>query len=131
MRMTKTRINQNFFRQTILASYDRKCCITGIDSEKLLIASHIKPWAQCKKIEKLNPRNGLCLNALHDRAFDCGLITVDSRYRIRISRELLASSNPTLRKWIARFAGKKMRLPEKFAPDPAFLKWHENNIFVD
>ncbi len=131
MRMAKKRINQDFFRQVILASYGEKCCITGIDSEKLLIASHIKPWARCGRMEKLNPRNGLCLNALHDRAFDRGLITVDSRYRIRISKELSASSNPALKKWLIGFDRKQINLPEKFAPDPAFLEWHASNIFLD
>src|SRR4030067_1999540 len=28
--LVKTRVNQSFFRKTILASYDYKCCITGI-----------------------------------------------------------------------------------------------------
>ena len=41
----KARVNQSFFRQTILASYNNKCCITGISAPELLIAGHIIPWA--------------------------------------------------------------------------------------
>ncbi len=42
-RMVKTRVNQSFFRATILASYNYTCCITGIQLPDLLIASHIRP----------------------------------------------------------------------------------------
>ena len=129
-RMSQVRVNQDFFRRAILASYGAKCCVTGINAEKLLVASHIKPWAQCDAAEKLNPQNGLCLNALHDRAFDRGLITVGGDSRIRVSRELSASKNPTLQKWLASFAGRRIASPEKFAPAPDFLAWHEKNVFL-
>ncbi len=43
--LVKARVNQAFFRRTILASYDNKCCITGMSVPELLIASHIIPWA--------------------------------------------------------------------------------------
>ncbi|QTA93412.1 HNH endonuclease [Desulfonema magnum] len=67
--VVKSRINQNFFRQMILASYNNTCCITGMFVPDLLIASHIVPWS-VDEDNRLNPSNGLCLNALHDRAFD-------------------------------------------------------------
>lgn len=47
--LVKARVNQNFFRRVILSSYNNKCAITGIDVSKLLIASHIKPWAKDEK----------------------------------------------------------------------------------
>ena len=40
----KTRINQSVFRELVLANYNRKCAITGIDIPELLVASHIIPW---------------------------------------------------------------------------------------
>lgn len=79
--LTKKRVNQNFFRKMILAGYNSQCCITGLSIENLLIASHIIPWSQDSR-NQLNPQNGLCLNALHDKAFDCGLITLDESYRV-------------------------------------------------
>jgi putative restriction endonuclease len=78
--IVKSRVNQHFFRKMILASYNSKCCITGLPLEKLLVASHIIPWAKDPK-NRLNPQNGLCLNALHDKAFDAGLLTIDESYR--------------------------------------------------
>ncbi len=58
-RMVKTRVNQSFFRATILASYNNTCCITGIQQPELLIASHIRPWGLDEK-NRLNPQNGHC-----------------------------------------------------------------------
>ena len=76
-RLVKTRVNQSIFRSIILATYNNCCCITGIENSELLIASHIVPWSKDEK-NRLNPMNGLCLNALHDKAFDIGLITISA-----------------------------------------------------
>lgn len=73
--IVKTRVNQNFFRKMILSSYDNKCCITRLSLPKLLVASHIIPWSEDIQ-NRMNPRNGLCLNALHDKAFDDGYMSI-------------------------------------------------------
>src|SRR5439155_10816612 len=72
----KVRRGQQFFRQTILNAYSVRCCISAINVPPLLVASHIKRWADHPS-ERLNPRNGLCLSNLHDAAFDEGLIALD------------------------------------------------------
>ena len=69
----KTRVNQSFFRSTILSSYNSKCCMTGLSIPELLVASHIKPWSKDKE-NRINPHNGLCLNSIHDKAFDRGFL---------------------------------------------------------
>ncbi|MBA7588865.1 hypothetical protein ES708_30935 [subsurface metagenome] len=86
-RTVKTRVNQQFFRKMILSTYDYHCCITGNPIEELLIASHIVPWSKDKK-NRLNPSNGLCLNALHDRAFDKGLISFQINMKCLFLKEL-------------------------------------------
>ncbi|MCK5026846.1 MAG: HNH endonuclease [Candidatus Pacebacteria bacterium] len=129
-RVVKTRVNQNFFRQTILSAYNSTCCITGLNISELLIASHIVPWSK-KKEARLNPRNGLCLNALHDKAFDRGLITVQQDYTIRVSDKVSKEyNNENVQKWIGAFDGQKIILPERFVPNGEFLKYHNDNIFV-
>lgn len=129
IRPTRQRINQKFFRETILAAYNGNCCITGINIPAVLVASHIKPWAECSPKEQLNPRNGLCLNALHDRAFDRGLITITGDFRIKISGEIRAIKNAAAQKWLCNFDGQKINLPDKFMPSANFLAWHERHIF--
>lgn len=83
----KARVNQNFFRSTILSSYNLKCCITGLPISDFLVASHIIPWS-IDKDNRTNPHNGLCLNSIHDKAFDRGFITITPDYRIKVSNYL-------------------------------------------
>src|SRR5262245_10220759 len=42
--ITKVRVNQQFFRSMILASYNFECAICQIPFTSLLVASHIVPW---------------------------------------------------------------------------------------
>ncbi len=128
--VTKIRENQNFFRRTILSAYENRCCVTGIDVVELLVASHIKPWTESDPTERLNPRNGLCLNALHDRAFDRGLITVTDDCIVVISDQLSHSASGAVRDMVLRYRGQQISLPYRFRPDPDFLAWHRNNVFV-
>ena len=127
--LVKTRVNQNFFRDTILASYNQTCCITRLQIPRLLIASHIIPWAKNAK-ERMNPQNGLCLNALHDKAFDKGLITVNPDYKIKLSDQLKTSLNRETDKFFLPYENNPILLPSRFAPDKEFLEYHSKNIFI-
>jgi putative restriction endonuclease len=121
--VVRVRVNQSFFRDRILSAYNFRCCVTGLTVQPLLTASHILPWAEDEK-NRLNPRNGLCLNALHDRAFDRHLMWIDDRYVIRFARRLRETAevnNETIR-WLTSFGGAGLLLPKEFAPDMEFLK---------
>jgi len=126
--IVKARIGQNFFRRSVLASYEGICCMSGVSIPELLIASHIIPWANAKE-NRLNPSNGLCLSAIHDRAFDKGLISVDTNYKIIISKKLNLNDSIPQIDILIRLEGKKITLPKKFCPDKDFLAWHNSNIF--
>jgi putative restriction endonuclease len=128
--MVKTRVNQSVFRTIILNNYYSKCCITGIDIPELLVASHIIPWSKNKK-ERLNPRNGLCLNALHDKAFDKGFLTIKPDYKIKISNALfgLSSDSPLVEHFL-KYDKQKIYVPDKFKPSEEFLDYHYQNIFL-
>jgi putative restriction endonuclease len=67
-----------------MPAYNSTCCITGNPVPDLLVAGHILPWSDFPE-ERLNPRNGLCLTAHFDRAFDRGLITLDEQMRLILS----------------------------------------------
>ena len=51
------------------------CPITMVAEERLLIASHIKPWAVSDDKEKIDPKNGFMLTPLYDKLFDKGYMT--------------------------------------------------------
>lgn len=120
----EVRVNQARFRKSILVSYDATCCISGLQHERLVIASHIVPWREDKK-NRLNPQNGLCLSALHDKAYDQGLITVMPDYTVRVSKELKKlAHNPFLNESLLRIDQQPIRLPERFKPAQEFLASH-------
>lgn len=128
---TKQRVNQSFFRKTLLSSYGAACCITGINNLDLLLASHIKPWRNSNESEKTNPSNGLLLNALHDKAFDQGFITVMPDYTIRVSEKLSDVCNgKTINRFFSEYNGKAITLPDKFLPDKEFLEFHNDVVFL-
>jgi putative restriction endonuclease len=128
-RLVKVRVNQSIFRTLILATYNNKCCITGIDNTDLLIASHIVPWSKDEK-NRLNPMNGLCLNALHDRAFDKGLITISAEdYSIKISSKLKKKNIVESIGWnFLKLEGESIVLPDKFLPSRELLKIHNETF---
>lgn len=128
---TKVRIGQYFFRMSVLMSYGNACCITGLKNREMLVASHIKPWSVSDvKTERTNPSNGLCLNAMHDKAFDRGLITIDKNYRIVNSRFIKdAVMDDKTKEWFSFYDGKEIMLPDKFLPGREFIEYHNDVIF--
>lgn len=124
----KVRRGQAFFRKSVLASYDGTCCMSGLKVRRLLVASHIKPW-RADTANRLNPRNGLCLSALHDRAYDLGYLSVRPDHTIVVSTELHADTSPLSIDSLVALDGQKIRLPEKFHPSADLLEWHHSHIF--
>jgi putative restriction endonuclease len=127
--LVKLRVNQNFFRATVLSSYNCKCCITGMEVAEDLVAGHIVPWGKDKK-NRLNPRNGILINSFHDKAFECGLLTITPDYRVKVSSTLKQKSNDeNIGKYFLDYDDKEIYLPSRFLPDPEFLKYHNNERF--
>lgn len=123
-----TRIGQRFFRRTVMSSYAGRCCITGLSNPSLLIASHIIPWSHDKS-NRVNPRNGLLLSALHDKAFDSGIITITDDMTVRVSTEHLQGDDDFFAKSIGVYNGHQISLPQKFEPHRDFLRYHREHVF--
>lgn len=129
IREVKTRVNQNIFRQIVLANYNRKCAITGIDLPDLLVASHIIPWSQ-NETERLNPENGICLSALYDRAYDKGIIGITEKFQIILSSQLKTKEKEAFySSTFGNLNGLKLKLPNKYLPKKEFLQFHLDSIF--
>lgn len=127
--VVKIRVNQTFFRNSVLASYDFKCCITGIAVSELLVASHIIPWS-VNSAHRTNPANGICFNALHDKAFDIGLMTITPDYKIRFSERLFDRVKKIeYDTFFYPYKNKQIALPQKFYPIKEFLEYHNMKIF--
>ena len=59
-----------------------------IADERLLIASHIKPWAASSLQEKVDRFNGYILSPLYDKLFDRGFITFTENRHVILSEFL-------------------------------------------
>ena len=68
-RIVRQRIHQTFFRNTVLSSYNYRCCISGVGNVELLEACHIVDWSQDES-NRTNPQNGLCLNPFFPSDFN-------------------------------------------------------------
>jgi putative restriction endonuclease len=113
----------------IMSSYVSVCCMSGLSEPRLLVASHIVPWNRSNE-NRLNPRNGLCLSVLHDKAYDRGLLTVLPDYSIAVSSEISKlRDDKFIQETLISCNGKQITLPEKFHPVPEYLAWHNENVF--
>lgn len=128
--LTRKRVNQEYFRNSLINSYGHRCCLTGMADERLLIASHIRPWStlEDQKSDRVNPANGLLLNALHDKAFDKGLITIDRDYKVVVSSKLRRDNEAA--EWLYSFKGREIALPSYAPPAREFIEYHNDMIFV-
>ena len=127
-RLVQTRLAQSFFRRSVLACYRNTCCICGLDLLPLLVASHIVPWA-AREEARTDPQNGLCLCALHDRAFDRGLLTITTNLTVEVSPLVDISNSWFTTTTLKEFSGGKITLPNRFIPRKDYLLWHSDNVF--
>ena len=104
--------------------------MSGLAEPRLLLASHIVPWSKDKP-NRLNPRNGLCLSAIHDKAFDKGLIALTDDLKILISRELKQRNDPFINQVFLPLEGRSIESPERFSPSPEFVARHRTGFFAD
>lgn len=116
------RRGQGKFRARVQA-VETSCRVTGVSSEKLLIASHIKPWKDSDNLERLSGNNGLFLSPHVDRLFDSGFITFTASGDVVVSPSL---DTDVLEKWSIDPANSV----GKFNSEQAFfLEFHQAERF--
>ncbi|MBP9954314.1 MAG: HNH endonuclease [Ottowia sp.] len=121
------RVRQAFFRRAVLSGYRNRCCISGVSDPRLLVASHIVPWRDDPTI-RLHPGNGLCLSALHDKAFEHHLFSLTDDHRVVLSRALENASDLFLKEVFHPIADRKIELPERFMPERSFVQRHRQRM---
>jgi len=104
--------------------------LRGSPAKRYFEPAHIVPWS-LDPLLRLDPRNGLCLNALHDAAFDRGLITFSDTFELRLSRRLKAEvPGPIFKEMFECREGTAITMPERFAPAPEMLETHRTKVFL-
>ncbi len=132
------RLGQHRFARSVLANYQHCCAFCGfaprsLPGHRLLVASHIKPWAECDDKERLDSRNGIAACGLHDAAFDTGLITVNGGMRVHRARRLTRSvqHDPGVDRYFGMALQPKLLLPSgAVEPADTYLSWHRDHIYV-
>ena len=100
------------------------CPITMIPDDRLLIASHIKPWVDSDTFEKTDPYNGFMLSPTFDFLFDRGFMSFTDDKKVMLSPFL---SKMTYSK-IGISDNKNIpMLPVEGREE--YLKYHRENIF--
>lgn len=125
----RVRVNQRYFRTVVLSTYGSACAVCGLTVSPLLDAAHIVPWSE-NISQRLDPRNGIAMCALHHRAFDAALVTIDGEGLFRIAPRLKIPDPPEMHAIaLLRIDGRIFEKPERFAPDPDALEHHRMRFF--
>jgi hypothetical protein len=80
----RARRGQGLFKQRVMV-IENRCRITGVTNPVHLVASHCKPWRDCKNEERLNGENGLLLTPTIDHLFDRGFIGFENNGTLIVS----------------------------------------------
>ena len=122
--LAKARIGQGKYRENLIEEFPSGCLITNITDERLLIASHIKPWSVSNNKERVDRYNGLLLSPTYDRLFDQGFIIFSNDGIISISPYI----SPQNWKRINLKNGTKYDLKENNKRSQ-YLEYHRSKIF--
>lgn len=120
----KARKGQGRYRELIIEKYG-SCIITGINDERILIASHIKPWVSSNNNERINRENGLLLSPTYDRLFDRGFISFRDTGLIMLSNHF---SDDNFKR-VGLKEGVKYNLQIN-AEMKSFMEFHRDVIFA-
>lgn len=122
------RLGQGAFRIAVTEAYARQCAVTEGKVLPALDAAHIRPYTDD------GPHvtsNGILLRKDIHSVFDAGYATVDVNYRFIVSKKVKEVFNNG--EEYRRLHGKTLKLPDQKLdwPNPEFLKWHNNERFLE
>ncbi|HSI43107.1 MAG TPA: HNH endonuclease [Methylotenera sp.] len=123
---TKIRSKQNAFSNKVKDQYKVSCAVCGIKTRLFLVGSHIVPWALDKSI-RLDPKNGICLCAFHDKAFDWGYFTLSDDFKITTSKSV--GDDIVITNELSKIDGMRLAKPTVNLPKSEYLKFHREHIF--
>lgn len=118
------RIGHGKYREKLLSECVF-CPFTQVNDERLLIASHIKPWSKSNDKEKVDPKNGFIFTPTYDTLFDKGFITFTDDKRLIVSNWL----SPLNQKRLRVYSDKKIDLLPVDNERKKYLKYHREFIF--
>ncbi len=119
--MIDARRGQGKFREALDGLWDGKCAVLEVSTRELLRASHIKPWQECDRKERLDPHNGILLSAHLDALFDKFLISFEDDGKMLVADKIKVTSK------ILDLGEKRVQKPFR-AESYSFLHWHRERF---
>ena len=101
------------------------CPFTLVNDERLLIASHIKPWVKSSDTEKVDFKNGFALTPTYDRLFDQGYITFGSDRTVTVSPWI----SPMNQKRLNIYDGMKLSKLQLDEDREKYLVYHREFVY--
>lgn len=124
LQLTKARVGQGAFRENVISKFNGQCIVTQINDERVLVASHIKPWVVSANAEKLDKENGLLFTPTFDKLFDKGFIS------FRDSGEIILSDHFAERNYKILNLKAKDKFDIKATPQmKVYLDYHREQVF--
>lgn len=121
---TKSRgIAQRIFRGNLLRLWQGSCAVTGVQEQRVLRSSHIKPWSNSNVKEKVDHYNGLLLIPNLDALFNEGLISFRNTGQIMISNHWRSDDKRRMH------VTEKLRLREVHHESFPYLEFHRDELF--
>lgn len=136
--LAAVRVGQHRFAREVLGNCGHTCVFCGFGAPSagpshLLRASHVKPWRDATKRERLHVANGVAACPTHDAAFDQGLLTIEDDMRITLAPGLMRDRVHHLE--VQQYFGspplfERVALPASaMAIDLQYTAWHRDRIF--
>lgn len=121
--LSRARKGQGKYREDLLHICPY-CPITMVSDERILIASHIKPWAKSNNMEKIDSMNGFMFTPTFDYLFDRGFLSFTDDKKTKLSP------------FLSKMTYSKLRISDNktFASLPVegreeYLDYHRKEIF--
>ncbi|GEA84466.1 HNH endonuclease [Cellulomonas gelida] len=136
--LAAVRVGQHRFARDVLTNCGHACVFCGFalpsaGPSHLLRASHVKPWRDATKRERLHVANGLAACPTHDAAFDQGLLTIEDDLRITVAPGLALDRDR--RPEVQRYFGaphlfERVELPQRAVViDVHYAQWHREHVY--
>ena len=122
--LIQARSGQGEYRRKLLEEC-QYCPFTLVNDERLLIASHIKPWAVSNDKEKVDPKNGFALTPTYDKLFDGGFMTFNDDKTIEVSPWI----SPMNQKRLNIYSGMKVAKLQIDAERSSYLEYHKKHVY--
>ena len=116
------RKHQEKFRNAIFENYPY-CVVTKVTDPNLLIACHIKGYANCSPDERYDRYNGLTMTPTIHYLFDLGYLTFDMEGNMKLSDFFRMMDRRCLNLL------RQVRI-NLFKESQKYLEWHNENVFI-